>query len=162
MEIIAKPPLQKSNYRLLFRYIIITAFTAGSLDGLAAIFILSHGNAQSIFKFIASGIYGKDAFTGGVGMVQLGIALHYFIALCVTIFYFAIFKYVAIFHKSVFVSTIIYGLFIYIVMNIIVLSLSNVNVPPRSAFSMIKNAVILIICIAFPIVYSRQVYNSKR
>ncbi|SHN37558.1 hypothetical protein [Mucilaginibacter sp. OK098] len=162
MEIIAKPPLQKSNYRLLFRYIIITAFTAGSLDALAAIFILSHGNAQSIFKFIASGIYGKDAFTGGAGMVQLGIVLHYFIAFCVTIFYFVIFKYVAIFHKSVFVSTIIYGLFIYIIMNIVVLSLSNVNIPPRTAISVIRNSIILIVCIAFPIVCFNRVYNSKR
>src|ERR1700679_2504981 len=90
MEISPQPTLEKSHYKLLLTYVIITGLIAGSLDALAALFILSHGNATSIFKFISSRIYGKEAFAGGDAMVILGIALHYFIAFFVTPFYFFI------------------------------------------------------------------------
>src|ERR1700756_1780609 len=105
METISHP-LAKSR-QSLFRYIILSWFVAGSLDALAAIFILSHGNAPAVFRFISSGIYGSKAFTGGTGMVELGVALHYFIAFSFTIFYFAIFRYLPILQKNVFLSAVI-------------------------------------------------------
>jgi len=160
MDIIPHQPLAKSRDGV-FRYIMLTGFVAGSLDALAAIFILSHGNAPAIFRFISSGIYGNEAFTGGSGMVLLGIALHYFIAFSFTIFYFTISKYVAVFHKNIFVSAMIYGLFIYVVMNLIVFSLFNVHIAHRTIVSIVRNTLILTICVAFPIVYSKQVYDSK-
>jgi hypothetical protein len=162
MEPASQLPLTKLHYRLFLRYLIIAGFVAGSLDGLTAIFILSHGNASGIFKFISSGIYGKEAFAGGNGMVLLGIALHYFFAFCFATFYFIIFKYVTILHKNIWLSAVLYGLFVYIFMNIIVMSLSNAHISSRTPFSMIKNVVILIICIALPIVYFRRAYDLKR
>jgi hypothetical protein len=160
MEIIPQQLLAKSRHSV-FRYIILAGFVAGSLDALAAIFILSHGNAPAIFRFISSGIYGDKAFTGGAGMVALGVALHYFIAFSFTIFYFAISRYLPILQKNIFLSAIIYGLFIYVMMNVIVFSLCNVHIAHRSTISIVRNAVILMVCISFPIVYSKQVYNSK-
>jgi hypothetical protein len=149
----------KINYRLL-SYIIAAGFIAGSLDALAAIFILSHGNASAIFRFISSGIYGKTAFTSS-GMVQLGIVLHYFIAYCFTAFYFLVCKYVVFLNKNILVSAVVYGLFIYTIMNIVVFSFSNVTISPRTVTGVTKNLVILMICIALPIVYLFKAYRSK-
>ncbi len=161
MPITTLQPLQKPNYKLLLNYIIINGFIAGSLDALAAIFILSHGKAASIFKFIASGLYGKAAFAGGQNMVILGLALHYFIAFSFTIFYYIIYRYVSILHKNIFLSAVLYGIFIYVVMNVMVLSLSNVNIPPRHVIGVVKNIVILSVCVALPAAYFKPAYNSK-
>lgn len=136
-------------------------FIAGSLDALAAIFILSHGNASSIFRFISSGVYGQGAFTGGESMIYLGVALHYLIALSFTIFYFIIFKLIPILHKNILLSAILYGIFIYVVMNLVVLSLINVQVPKRTMVSVVRNAIILIAFVAFPIVYIARIYYLK-
>ncbi|MFI5160196.1 MAG: hypothetical protein ACHQHN_02920 [Sphingobacteriales bacterium] len=160
MEIISSQRLTKPRYNLC-KYIILTGFIAGSLDALAAIYILSHGNAQPIFKYISSGIYGSSAFTGGAGMVLLGVALHYFIAFSFTVFYFTTSGYARIFQKNIFLSAIIYGLFIYVVMNLIVFSLCNIHVVHRNTISIVRNSVILMICVAFPIVYAKRLYNSK-
>ncbi len=146
---------------LFFSYLVLAGLIAGSLDAMAAIFIISHGNASSIFKFIASGIFGRGAFEGGDGMVALGIALHYFIAMSFTIFYFVIYRYVGVLHKSILLSTMLYGLFIYVVMNIIVMSLSNIIIPHRNVVGVIKNVSILMVCVAFPVVYSRKLYRLK-
>jgi hypothetical protein len=161
MEIPSQPMLEKSNYSILFRYITITGFIAGSLDALAAIFILSHGNAPPIFKFIASGIYGKEAFNSGGDMILLGIALHYFIAYTFTVYYFIISGYFYIFCKNVFLRAFIYGLFIYLVMNIIVLSYSNVTIPHRTIIGVVKNVVILTLCVSSPIVYFNRLYYLR-
>src|SRR5579864_5847660 len=93
MEIATQQTFEKSSFKIQLRYIAIAGFIAGSLDALAAIFILSHGNAAPMFKFISSGIYGKEAFKDSGGMIALGIALHYFIAFSFTIFYFIVSRY---------------------------------------------------------------------
>jgi len=160
MEITPQQFLAKSR-NSLFRYIILAGLVAGSLDALAAIFILSHGNAAPIFRFISSGIYGNKAFTGGTGMVLLGVALHYFIAFSFTIFYFAISGYLPVFKKNIFLSAIIYGVFIYVVMNVIVFSLCNVHISHRTIIGIIRNSAILMVCVAFPIVYSKKIYDSR-
>jgi hypothetical protein len=160
MEIISQQPLVKPRHGL-FKYIMLTGFIAGSLDALAAIFILSHGHAPGIFKFISSGIFGDKAFSGGDIMVLLGVALHYFIAFSFTIFYFATSGYVRFFQKNVFLSAVIYGLFIYVVMNVLVFSLFNVHAPHKTVISVLRNSSILMVCVAFPIVYAKRLFNSK-
>ena len=162
METTPQHSSTKSKYIQLIRYVAIAGFTAGSLDGLAAIFILSHGDASSIFKFIASGIYGKQAFNGGEGMVLLGIAIHYMIACTVALVYFTLFGHLGIYRKNILVNAVAYGLLIYLFMNIIVLSISNATVPPRTLVSIARNAAILIVCVALPIVYIKRRFDSVR
>ena len=80
-----------SLFEKLIPAVIITGLVAGTLDGLAAIinFIMQGGKKpEVIFKYIASGVIGKDALTGGNGIILLGVLLHYLIAFSWTILFF--------------------------------------------------------------------------
>lgn len=60
---------------------------AGLLDGLADIFnyVIKMGKDPAmVFKFVASGVYVKKAFTGGTTMVAWGVLFHY----CIYIYHF--------------------------------------------------------------------------
>ncbi len=73
--------------------ILITGLVAGTFDGLAAIIHLSILGKDPIrvFNFIASGVFGKAAYTGGLSMILAGIAFHYIIATIWTFIYFMIY-----------------------------------------------------------------------
>ncbi|HVE60655.1 MAG TPA: hypothetical protein VNA26_02470, partial [Chitinophagaceae bacterium] len=63
----------------------------GTLDILAAFldyYISTNKNPLNVFTFIASGVFGKKAFTGGSSMIILGAVFHFIIALAFTLFFF--------------------------------------------------------------------------
>ena len=74
--------------------IIKAGVIVGTLDILSAFiyyFIKTGKNPLNILLFIASGLFGKEAFAGGNKMMMIGLILHYFIAFAFTIFFFWIF-----------------------------------------------------------------------
>src|SRR5689334_21896350 len=98
-----------------FRMIVVTGLLAGTLDALAAI-IVYQANPKRMFQFIASGVFGKDAFSGGVTMALWGALFHFFIAFCWTIFFLLLYPRVKILSANKFIVSIGYGLFIWLVM----------------------------------------------
>ena len=63
--------------------ILWVGFLVGSLDGLAALLLNYNVGPTPIFKFIASGVFGADAFKGGTEMVVAGIVpLPYCLFIC--------------------------------------------------------------------------------
>src|ERR1700752_2827625 len=107
---------------------------AGTLDILSAFayYYIKSGktNFLVIFKFIASGIFGKDAGTGGTAMILSGLILHYAIAFSFTIFFFWLYPKVSLMSKNRIVTGIVYGLFVWSVMNLVVVPLSNTSHRP--------------------------------
>ena len=142
-----------------------TAILAGSLDILAAFLLvfIRTGKLQvfNIFKFIASGIFGKDASAGGLKMVLAGIILHYGIAFLFTLLFFWMYPKMNLGSKNKWVSGITYGLLIWLTMNLIVLPLSNVIHRPFSLSNALINMAILIICIGIPLsLLARKFYRK--
>ncbi|MFA6083157.1 hypothetical protein [Mucilaginibacter sp.] len=141
--------------------ILIASLIAGTLDGLAAIFILAKGEAALVFKYIASAIYGKAAFAGGVGMVYTGIVFHYLIATCFTILFFIMYGFIPLVRKSLYLVTVLYGVFIWVVMNLLVLPITQIkNIITLEGA--LKNILILIICVALPIVLISYRYERLK
>jgi hypothetical protein len=114
----------------LFLKIIKAGVIVGTLDILAAFiyyFIKTGGkNPIDILKFIASGIFGKEAYSGGKMMILSGLILHYVIAFTFTIFFFWLFPKITIFSKYKILAGVSYGIFIWVVMNLVVVPLSNI------------------------------------
>ncbi len=136
--------------------------TAGTLDALAAIFILAKGNAAGIFRYISSALFGKEASLTGTNMIVYGVLFHYLVAFSFTVFYFLIYRYVAVLRKNLLASSILYGLFIWTVMNLCVVPLTKIHRVPFRPANAIENAVILIICVALPIsFFISRYYHSK-
>lgn len=109
-------------------------FLAGTLDALAGIIvywiILGRMNMIQVLQWIASGVFGKQAFTGGLFMALIGNFLHYIIAYLVTIAFFIAASYLPQLRKNSTLIGLLYGLLIWIIMNLIVLPLSNVEPMP--------------------------------
>lgn len=152
--------------RPLFSFILLTALIAGLTDGAAAIiqYLVQGGTKpQSVFKYIASALLGKKAFSGGNEMVALGVALHFLIAFLFTAFFFLVYPRIRWLQHNLILSAVIYGLFVWAVMNLVVVRLSHI---PARAFDWGKALIamlILILCIGLPVaMMARKYYLYKK
>ncbi|MGQ0739927.1 MAG: hypothetical protein ACT4OJ_12790 [Bacteroidota bacterium] len=146
------PPIKHSG-SLLF-IILITGLLTGLLDGLAAIiqFSINGGkNPANIFKFIASGVFGKQAFAEGNIMLFWGVLFHFLIALLFTAFFFLVFPKIKWLGKNKVLAGTGYGIFVWAVMNLLVLPLSNTRPLPFDAGKAAIAALILVACIGLPV-----------
>jgi hypothetical protein len=141
--------------------IIVSWLIAATLDALAATFILAKGNWAGVFKYVASAIYGKEAFTGGTGIALQGLLMHYIIALSFTAFYFFIYPYTNFLHKNMVLNSIIYGAFIFVVMNLGVVPITKIGFKSMGLVSIVVNLIILIFCIGLPITYMASKYYAR-
>jgi len=129
---------------------------AGALDGTAAVVFLGKMNAAAVFKFVASGVFGKAAFSGGTGIVVWGVVFHFFIALCWAAAYFCAYPRLPFLQKNKWVSGVLYGVFVWLFMNLLVVPLSQAPQGNFTLESVSKNMVILIFCIGLPIAWMAE------
>lgn len=146
--------MKKSDQNVFsFGPLLPIALIAGTLDGLAAVIFLAKMNFVGVFQYIASAILGKAAYTGGIKTVLLGLILHYFIAFSFTFFFALLTTRISALRKNILLSGIIYGIFVWTVMNLLVVPLTQIPQSPIHLEKAIINAVILIFCIGLPISY---------
>ena len=142
--------LQSSALKTIAKAGLIT----GALDGLAAALLFSIPSGKDpmiVFRFIASGVFGKEAFVGGVPMALWGILFHFIIATGWTVLFFLAYPRIALLSKNKITTAIFYGVFVWLMMNLIVVPLSNVTmVGPKEVSGIIKGIVVLILCIGLP------------
>ncbi|MEZ5426732.1 MAG: hypothetical protein R2747_10730 [Pyrinomonadaceae bacterium] len=157
---------KKSFFQTAAGTVLLAGLAAGTLDILAAFLVYSLIVANvpptQILKSIASGVFGKQAFAGGAPMAVCGLFFHYIIALSWALLYFLIFPLIPFFKKQRIVSGLIYGVFVWVMMNLVVLPLSNVNQSPLRLKSALIGAIILMICIGLPIsLITHRFYASR-
>jgi hypothetical protein len=106
----------------------------GILDAADALIFFGLRGAKPIriFQSIASGLLGRAAFSGGVRTAMLGAALHFFIAFMIVATFFLASRRIPILRRSPVWSGLIYGIAVYLVMNLVVLPLSAAG---RGSFS---------------------------
>jgi hypothetical protein len=140
--------------------VLLTAALAGTLDILSAYangFIHTHHLSRKMFNFIAGGALGlKDALSGGVGVVLLGVFFHYFIAFSFTLFFFLVYRKFRLSLVNPYVMALLYGLFVWAVMNLIVLPLSLLPSSPFSIQKAVVDLLILSVMIGLPVSLSAQ------
>lgn len=88
-----------------------------------------------VLQFVASGALGRDAFTGGITSAGYGLLFHMLIAMCWTSLFYVLYENVAMFLKNRFPFGLSFGLFIWLVMNLIIVPLSST--PPQQAKAML-------------------------
>jgi hypothetical protein len=148
----------------LLKTIAWVGLLAGSLDILSA-FVqawLARGTSPVIvLQYIASGAVGKAAFAGGWEMALLGLLFHFIIAYSFTALFFMVYPSIKFFAKNIALTAIIYGIFIYIAMDVVVLRFTRV---PPGTFHLDKALIataILIVAIGLPVAYfARKFYRD--
>lgn len=141
-----------TNLKLILK----AGLIAGTLDIIAAFlnFYFKTGkNVTIVLKYIASAIFGKDAMGGGDGMALAGLLFHYVIALLFTVFFALIYKKMWSWFQHTLLIAIIYGVFVWLVMNLIIVPQTLAAQIPFSWSAGITSCLILIICIGYPLAY---------
>jgi hypothetical protein len=131
--------------------ILWAVFVAGTLDALAAVVVLGKMKAIPVFNYIASGFFGREAFAGGIEMAGYGVLFHYLITLAFTLVYFFIFPYLPILRKERIISGLAYGVFVWVIMNLIVLPLSNASLVPFTGQNVLVGMLLLMVLVGLPI-----------
>lgn len=135
--------------------ILLAWLTAGCLDLLGAItvysLIMQRVTTMRLLQGIARGALGNSVYEGGLATALAGVGFHFIVAFCFTIFYFFIFPYVPFLKKQRIVSGLLYGIFVWCAMNLAVLPLLHIAAIPTKWDSIVRGAVILMLCIGLPI-----------
>ena len=135
--------------------ILLAWLTAGCLDLLGAItvysLIMQRVTTMRLLQGIARGALGNSAYEGGIPTALAGVGFHFIIAFCFTVFYFFIFPYIPFLKKQRIISGLLYGIFVWCVMNLVVLPLLQIANIPTKWDSITRGALILMFCIGLPI-----------
>jgi uncharacterized membrane protein YagU involved in acid resistance len=158
--------ISKTNSPSAGKTILLSGFVAGTMDMLAAILVYSvimqKVTTIQILHGIAAGVFGKDTVGSSTTMALIGLLFHYIIAYCFAIGYFIVYPYIPLLRKQKILSGLLYGLFVWAVMNLIVVPLSNAYHGSFKWDSALRAAAILMICIGLPIsLITHSYYQSK-
>ncbi len=166
--------------------ILIAGLTAGVLDITAACiqyYSRTGKGPGNVLRFVASGVFGREALSGGSTMAAWGLLFHFTAAFGATLFFFWLYPKLKLMAKNKPITGLTYGLFVWAIMNLIVVPLSNVpsgsklwaivSGPegnrhpvfqlPADPTQMIIGMIIIMFCIGLPIslILSRH-YSRKQ
>jgi hypothetical protein len=119
--------ISEANRTPAFVYVLIGGLVAGTLDiTYACVFWALKAGVppQRIFQSVARGVLGAAAFTSGAASAALGLFLHYFIAIVMSIVYYAVARRWRALVEQPVIFGAAYGLVLYGVMTYIVVPLS--------------------------------------
>ena len=85
-----------------------------------------------IYQFVASGLLGKEAFSGGLGSAGLGLAIHFLIAFAAAGVYTVAARRWKLLIQKWPVCSLTYGVLVYLVMNYAIIPLSRIEPSPFS------------------------------
>ncbi len=148
-----KYPLKKATPGI----ILSAGLIVGTLDILSAFvdyYIATRKNPLAVLPYIASGAFGDSALSGGAGMMITGLFFHYIIAFSFTVFFFWLYARIPFLPVNRILTGIGYGIFIWMVMNLVVVQLSgapHTPIPAMKPFKVLKSMSILIFMIGLPL-----------
>ncbi len=160
-----KSPVLPVKQRSAFSTIMAAALIGGTLDISSSILIYAYKTERGpslIFRYISSAVFGESAFSGGTEMIWIGLLLHYLISFIFTIFLFFAYPYVRPKIKDKYLIAVVYGVFIWLVMNLIVLPLSRVPANAITIGKFIEGSITLILMMGIPLAMIFQIYYSLK
>ena len=142
--------------------IIQAGLLAGTLDIVAActMFRIRSGrDPMIVLRFVASGALGPEAMTGGWGTNLLGLLFHFIIAFSWTTLFFLVYPKLPKINWVM--SGLVYGIIVWLGMNLIVLPLTRITQRPFDLNQAIIGTIILMLAIGLPVSYLSRRHYSK-
>ncbi|MBS1577433.1 MAG: hypothetical protein JST09_19200 [Bacteroidetes bacterium] len=153
---------EKKNNRTI---ILLSGLLVGTLDITAACtdyYIATGKGPGGVLRFVASGVFGQDAFNGNNSMLVWGLLFHFIIAFSFTIFFFRVYPRIKFMQAHPVWTAILYGIFMWIVTTRIIIPLSNT---PKGTFvwwKALKAIAILVLMIGLPLSFiARKCFSRK-
>ncbi len=134
-------------------------------DGIAGIlyFLLLLKMGPALFmQWIASAINGPTAFAAGTSTIVEGFIIHVIVTIIMGAVYYYAYKKSSLIRRNTIASGIIYGLGIWLVMNLLVFPLSNVPPAPFVLFNAIVSIIwhIVLVGVPFAVITNTHSKNS--
>jgi uncharacterized membrane protein YagU involved in acid resistance len=152
----------KKNF---WKTIVLAGLLVGSLDIIAALvnfYIKTGKDPLIVLKYIASAVFGKSAFSGGNTMAIWGLLLHFLIAFIWTFFFFLLYPKLRLLSWNRIITGILYGIFIWIIMNQLVVPISKATAGAFNMKQAIIAVLILIAAIGIPLSFIAHRYYAVR
>lgn len=136
----------------------------GALDIGAALlrFYLETGRSPKlVLQYIASALIGKKAYSQE-GAIALGLLIHFAIAYFFTLVFLVVYSKFPVLSKKRFFVGVIYGITIWIIMNLIVLPVTGISMPKRfDPVDVFLSILILIFALGLPLAYLGKIRSKK-
>lgn len=146
--------------------ILLAGFIAGTLDAAGAVIVycllMKVVTVTQLFHGIAAGLFGDTIIGSENVMAIIGLLLHYFIAFCFATGYFVVYPHLRFLQKNAFISGLLYGLVVWIIMNLIVVPLSQAHHSPPTWPGFLRGAGILMVCIGLPVSFITTLFYKKK
>lgn len=153
---IQSSPMPRKPLNLLVT-ILWVGFLVGLLDISAALIqvkiIFPDRNPSGVLLYIASAVFGKQRAYSEDKMYLFGALFHFIIAYGFTIAFFLIYPHVRFLSKSRLLAAIGYGIFIWVVMNLLVVPQTKIGDHPIVLKNAAIAAGILIVVMGIPLSY---------
>jgi hypothetical protein len=146
------------------KQILITTLIAGCMDitGACLHAFISRGITPDVLlKYIASGFFGKDAFTGALGMMLIGLVVHFFIVFACTVSFFWLYPKLKFLRHSIIINSLLIALVAWSVTTLIIIPLSKIGPLTFNLSKAIIAAAILFVCIGLPISITAKKFYSQ-
>lgn len=148
-----------------FSIILQAGLLAGTLDILAACthaYLTSNVSPAAVLRFVASGVFGKAAFSGGLPMALAGLLIHFLIALAWASIFYLLYPSIRKISNNWIINGLVYGVIVWSVMNLVAVPLSSAPAGPIKFPNAFIAMGILILCIGLPISWIVQrKYNQQ-
>jgi hypothetical protein len=116
-----------------------------------------------LLKFIASGVFGKAAFSGGFEFMLFGLFMHFVIAFACTLTYFLIYPKLKLLQKNILLSSLFVALIAWAITARLVIPLSKIQAPAFDFTKALIAIAVLYFCIGLPITFfTKQFFCKKR
>ncbi len=138
-------------------------FALGTVDALFAMvfWVPQGGSVGGIFRSISAGLLGKAARDGGAAVALLGAGLHSLIATAMVLAYTLASRRVPWLLSRPFGHGAIYGVFLYLVMNLVVLPLSAAGMPKFTNVAWVASSVVVHAVLGVIAVFSARLAHAR-
>jgi uncharacterized membrane protein YagU involved in acid resistance len=106
-----------------------------------------------VLRYVASGIFGKNAFSEGSSMLAWGLGFHYVIAFIWAFIFILIYPNLLKISTNHWLLGIGYGISVWLIMNLLIVPMSQVMTPKMTVYGVTSNMIILIIAIGLPLAF---------
>lgn len=148
----------------MWKPIFKTTLLAGSLDITAACvnaYISNNIMPGRVLQYIASGIYGKDAYAGGYGIMAIGLVSHFVIAFACTYIFFMLYPRFPFLRKNIFVNSGLIALIAWFVTTYIIIPFSRIHPGKFHLDKSLLAIAILFFCIGLPVSWFAKKYYAQ-
>ena len=115
-------------------------------------------------QYIASAIYGVEAFSGGTATVIIGTLLHFMIAFVIAAVYFYLYPVISPLRKWPVISGLLLGIAIWLFMKLVIIPFSKIQPAPVELSAVVISVIWHMVLVGLPIslITKRHFENGGR